>query len=190
MNARQFILLLTFLGVSTSISFINAQVNTESKPYTSDSVYIKKNELKLNGIILLAGAAIEVYYERNLNEFSSSGVSFLVSLSEEELPNLNYYISPYYRAFFGKKYAAGFFVEGFGILNSLEREIEQPNNSIIVRETVTDFGLGIGLGGKWVNKKGFIFEINAGVARNLINSNDYEDGTIIGKAGFNLGYRF
>jgi hypothetical protein len=188
-NIRK-VLNLLLLFVSMFFSNLSAQEGVDSVVQSIDTINIKKNELKINGFALLAEAGLEVFYERILNESSSLGVSALLPLSEDGFPDLNYYISPYYRAFFGKKHAAGFFVEGFGIFNSLEREIEQPDNSITIRETANDFGVGVGLGGKWTNKKGFIFEINAGIARNLINSNDYEDGTFIGKAGFNLGYRF
>lgn len=105
--------------------------------------------------------------------------------------NINYYISPYYRIFFGKKYAAGFFVEGFAMLNSIDREYGVQDSGgfyTYEEESVTDFALGFGLGGKWVSKNGFVFELTGGIGRNLFQ-NDY-DTTIVGKFGFNLGYRF
>jgi hypothetical protein len=158
----------------------------------SSNDLVAQNEIKANGLILLFGAA-EIAYERNLNAQSSAGVSVLVPfVDEDDIDwNINYYVSPYYRLFFGKKYAAGFFVEGFGMLNSKERErYSDSGNEFLGVEDVTDFGLGIGLGGKWVTKNGFVFEINGGLSRNLFNNSDYSGGEITGKIGFNLGYRF
>ena len=62
------------------------------------------------------------------------------------------------------------------------------NNYTYTYENNTDFALGIGVGGKWVTKRGVIFEISAGIGRNLLNNNyNYE---IIGKGGISVGYRF
>ena len=81
-----------------------------------------KNEFKLNSFFLILGA-FEPSYERNLSESSSAGISLFIALDDKNFDmNVNYYVSPYYRIFFGKKYAAGFFLEGFGMLNSATRE--------------------------------------------------------------------
>ena len=53
----------------------------------------------------------------------------------------------------------------------------------------TDFALGFGFGGKWVTKKGFIFELSTGIGRNLFNNND-TDYQIVGRGGINFGFRF
>ena len=57
------------------------------------------------------------------------------------------------------------------------------------KKTITDFALGIGLGGKWLTKSGFIGELNFGIGRNLFNNNN-TDNEIVGKAGITIGYRF
>ncbi len=153
-----------------------------------------KNEIKLNALFLLIGA-FEPSYERNLTQESSIGMSVFIPFDKENFDSdINYYVSPYYRIFFGKKYAAGFFLEGFGMLNSTKgRSSEFVNGfdpAIIVREDdVTDFALGFGLGGKWMTTGGFVFEVNGGFGRNLFNTerNEYD---FVGKFGFNLGYRF
>lgn len=153
---------------------------------------VGKNEIKLNAPFLLAGI-FEPSYERNLNEESSVGVSVLIPLDKNLDSDINYYISPYYRIFFGKKYAAGFFLEGFGMLNSTETTTyynDQNFNYFEDTNTNTDFALGFGLGGKWLTRGGFVFELNGGVGRNLFNSSDESDYTIVAKLGFNLGYRF
>jgi hypothetical protein len=55
------------------------------------------------------------------------------------------------------------------------------------KERFTDFALGFGLGSKWIHRKGFVFEINAGIGRNLFSDNSPE---IVGRGGITLGYRF
>lgn len=160
--------------------------------YSQDDkqVDFQKNEIKGNALFLVAGA-LEVSYEHLLNEESGVGVSLFVSYDESI--NTKFSLTPYYRFYFGKKPAAGFFVEGFGMLNSYSDDYyvydSNFNETTIDGENITDFALGFGLGGKWVTKKGFIFEINGGVGRNLFNSsdNDYE---IVGRGGITLGYRF
>ncbi len=179
----------TFFALIILLSVLTATAQQENDSIAS--LYEKQNEVKLNGIMLLVGA-FEVSYERNLNKESSVGISFFTPYDTENLDSdLNYYISPYYRVFFGKKYAAGFFIEGFGMLNSIDREITSNinGNFITNEETVTDFALGFGLGGKWVTKSGFVFELSGGIGRNLFK-NDYDETSLVGKFGFNLGYRF
>lgn len=151
----------------------------------------KKDEIKLNALFLVLGA-FEATYEHALNEESSIGTSVFLPISED-VESVNYYVSPFYRLYFGKKYASGFFVEGFGMLNSTENYKYSFNETTFVStdsiEDVTDFALGFGIGGKWITKRGFTLEILGGVGRNLFNSKgaDYE---IIGKGGINLGFRF
>jgi hypothetical protein len=145
-----------------------------------------KNEIKGNALFLVAGA-FEATYERIINEESAVGVSLFVPYDNDI--ELNFSLSPYYRFYFGKKPAAGFFVEGFGSLNSYENSIYENGWSTGRTENVTDFALGFGLGAKWITQKGFIFEINGGVGRNLFNSNG-NDFEIVGRGGITLGYRF
>jgi hypothetical protein len=148
------------------------------------------NELKLNGLFLVLGA-FDVTYERTINEESAFGINVFLPFDNDISDDINYYISPYYRFYFGNKYAAGFFVEGFGMLNSTNDYIYSSDdfNFDSQKENITDFALGIGLGGKWLTKSGFIGELNAGVGRNLFN-NDRYDYEIVGKIGVTLGYRF
>jgi len=150
----------------------------------------KKNELKGNGLFLVLGAG-EFTYERILNEDSAVG-AYLFFASKNDF-NTTFSVTPYYRAYFGKKPAAGFFCEGFGMLNT------GNNGSYSVYDFVdgtyydvkgtkfTDFALGFGLGSKWVHRRGFVFEINAGIGRNFFNANSPE---VVGRGGIILGYRF
>lgn len=155
-----------------------------------------KNEIKINAFFLLLGT-VEASYERNISEQSSLGVSAFIPFDNENFDMYtNYYISPYYRIFFGKKYAAGFFIEGFGMLNSIEWEfygVSSNGNQYYYEDDITDFALGFGLGGKWMTTGGFVFEVSGGIGRNLFNTSNseyYDYSPIVGKFGVNLGYRF
>lgn len=179
-----------FIVFSMFLYVLNTSAQTDSIPRNNYG----KNEVKLNAVMLLAGA-FEPSYERNLSQESSVGISLYIPFDNENIDNdINYYVSPYYRIFFGDKYAGGFFLEGFGMLNSTKsRSSRFTNDFDPVRiekvEDITDFALGFGLGGKWMTKGGFVFEVNGGVGRNILNTakNDYD---FVGKIGFNLGYRF
>ena len=162
----------------------------------------KRNELKLNAFMLIVGAA-EITYERLLNEESGVGISIFGAFSNTL--STKFYVSPYYRFYFGKKPAAGFFAEGFGMLNHFDDTSDTYNyitydsmgNPYIYQNNyqgkkIMDFALGFGIGGKWVTKRGIFFEISGGVGRNLFNSNDndYFGNQIVGKASVAAGYRF
>lgn len=168
------------------ISLTSSLLGFSQEKETTD---FKRNELKGNAIFLVAGA-LEVTYEKLLNEESGVGVSLFLAITDDF--DTNFALTPYYRFYFGKKPAAGFFVEGFGTLNSYDDSIYTGQNSsynYYKDISRTDFALGFGLGSKWITTSGFLFEINAGVGRNLFNSSD-TDHEIVGRGGIILGYRF
>lgn len=142
------------------------------------------NEIKLNGMLLVLGG-LELSYERTLNEESAVGVSVFYPI--DELLDVNYYVSPYYRFYFGQKYAGGFFLEGFGMLNSTDNILSDVIDS--GEDNITDFALGIGFGGKWISKRGLLGELNFGLGRNLFNSDDILNEFVF-KFGITFGYRF
>lgn len=150
----------------------------------------KKNELKGNALFLILGS-LEITYERILNEESGLGISVSVPIDKYNW-DINFAATGFYRYYFGKKPAAGFFGEAFGMLNNVDDWVyyENGNEYNYEPKTLTDFALGIGLGGKWVTKKGLILEINAGVGRNLFNSKYDRDFELIGRGGITVGYRF
>lgn len=157
--------------------------------YGQEKVDFPKNEIKGNALFLVLGA-VEVTYERILNEDSGLGVS-LFFINEEDFDS-SFSLTPYYRAYFGKRLAAGFFVEGFSMINTGKyygNSNYDPNTGYYTYEDkkFTDFALGFGLGSKWIHRKGFVFEINAGIGRNLLSNNSPE---VVGRGGITLGYRF
>ena len=173
MKKRLLVAVLIYVSIHSAFS---QNINRQSSEASSD-------ELKLNAFFLVLGA-LEVTYEHILNEKSGLGISLMVPISKDVSEDVKYYVSPYYRFYFGEKQAAGFFLEGFGMLNSVKREYFDIDDDF-----TTDFALGIGWGGKWLAKGGFTGELHMGIGRNLFENHD-GDTEIIGKAGVSLGYRF
>ncbi|MET7028534.1 DUF3575 domain-containing protein [Sediminicola luteus] len=172
------IMSVVFLGQSQDIS-------NDSQP---------RDEFKINAFNLIAFTYMDLSYERLLHEEASLGVSVLINIgNDNEL--LDYFrdfsITPYYRQYFSKQYAEGFFVEGFGMLNSGEDyyySFDDQGNETNTGETYTDFALGVSVGGKFVTKRGFIAEIYTGLGRNLLGDDTAPE--IVSRGGISLGYRF
>ncbi|MDO1501847.1 DUF3575 domain-containing protein [Winogradskyella maritima] len=181
-------IILTVLALSI---FITSKAQDGETPEIADNA---TSEVKLNALFMVVGA-FDVTYEYLLNQESGLGIEVFVPFDEEIRDDINYYVSPYYRLYFGKKYAAGFFLEGFGMLNSIKEttfDFSQTvfDGPVIEREeNITDFALGIGLGGKWLTNSGFVGELSFGIGRNLFNSSDVSED-FVGKLGITLGYRF
>ncbi len=152
------------------------------------------NEMKINAFNLIAFTFLDLSYETLLNEEASLGVGILFNLgSDDEIFDeiRDFSITPYYRQYFSKQYAEGFFVEGFGMLNSGRQvdffeDFEQTQP--IEGESFTDFALGISVGGKFVSPRGFVVELYTGLGRNLLGSEYAPD--VVSRGGISLGYRF
>lgn len=134
------------------------------------------NEFKLNiGYLLFEFA--DFSYERILNEESSVGISFGFSL--DDAIDYKFGVIPFYRFYFGKKPAAGFFIEGNGALFS--EESITGNNEI-------GLGFGIAIGGKFLTKKNWIGEIVIGGGRSFVNKDIISEG--YPRIGISIGKRF
>lgn len=175
-----------FLLLIVLFVFYSAKAQNETDPYQ------KNNEIKLNALAPF-WQSFQVGYERHLSHNSSLGLSFYyVFDNTKNEKDLNYSISPYYRRYFGKKYASGWFVEGFGMLASTDgKKIYTSEDHSIYTENpdVINLALGAGGGWKWVSKSGFLFEANVGYGGILLNA-DKTDHTIVAKFGLSAGYRF
>jgi len=159
----------------------------------SDPKKKDKQELKINVTNLLLLSALDGSYEYLINEETSFGVGVFWGIGDDEFDFYRKFsLTPYYRQYFSNKYAKGFFVEGFAMLNSFE---DDDDDCCFVGdtfedsdETYTDFALGISIGGKFVTKRGFVTDIYLGLGRNLLGSNN--DLDLVGRGGVALGYRF
>lgn len=195
--------------------FISLQFSAQETKDTEESKYPqdveKKYELKLNAFNLIAFAALDISYEKLINTNSSFGVAVFYNFSDYADDDIAYpkkfSVTPYYRWFFSEyDYAQGFFVEGFGMLNTYQDydnnydsydsyDSYDYNNNYDRIETQTSFALGISVGGKFVLTEGFTAEVLLGVGRNLIkeendDNNYFFENEIVGRFGISLGYRF
>lgn len=165
--------------------------------FSQENKQISHSEIKVNAAYLIAGKP-EIGYEYILNEESSVGVDLLFAIDDN--PDFKFALTPYYRLYFGKKRAAGFFVEGFGMLNIIEDDyiIYYDYDASIygtssgdTHENYTNFALGIAVGGKFLTKSEFLFEIYGGIGRNLFNNdNNYNNYEFVPRIGVTIGKRF
>ena len=187
------------------LTLFSLQFTAQEKEGTKESKYPqdvdKKYEFKINAFNLIAFAAIDISYERLIDKNSSYGVAVFYNFSDYSDSDIafpkKFSITPYYRWFFSEnKYARGFFIEGFGMLNTYQDNYSYDFNSNYGKiETQTSFALGISVGGKFVITEGFTAEVLAGVGRNLIKGESHESyqdfqNEIVGRFGISLGYRF
>ncbi|MDN3608148.1 DUF3575 domain-containing protein [Kaistella yonginensis] len=168
-------------------------MNAQAQETTTE----RQNDIMISPIELIASPALNISYERLLNKDSGIGINVVVLLDNtNEGDGLQSQISPYYRMYFGKKYSAGFFVEGFIPITMSNDYVYTPYvgpgyyQSSYFYEKNTTIGAGIGFGGKWVARRNIVFEASIGIARRFGMSNDYDDTPITGKGMLGIGYRF
>lgn len=152
----------------------------------------KKNEIRLNATMPFTGGAFEGTYERVLNAKSSVGITGLYVFDNTKEKDMNYFISPYYRRYFGKKHASGWFVEGFAMLTSIDGKkiyTSEDHSTFTENPDVIDVALGVGGGWKWVSKSGFLVEASFSYGGLLFNA-PKTDHTVVAKYGVSVGYRF
>jgi len=152
----------------------------------SDSGLEKRSEVKINVMYMLVDAA-EITYERILNSESSIGVSATYVLVPEA--EYGWGVTPYYRLFFGKQPAQGFFVEGHGSIFDFEDFDWVCANDACSRiaKRYTTGGLGLAVGLKFRTKSDIILEMYAGAGRIL---SDVNYGGTYPRAGISVGKLF
>jgi hypothetical protein len=169
----------------------------------NESIYRRdtaKNELTIGAFNLVVFGALDLSYERILNPSTSWAVeAFILALNRdnEDLSDAyskDFSLTGKFKYFFGERSAWGFYVNGLAMISSGDDDndyyVYDENGTSIYRndaKNYTDLALGFGLGGKFVAKQGFVFDLSAGIGRNLFSSNS---PTIVGQLNANLGYRF
>ena len=168
-------------------------VNAQETTSTSD---VRQNDIMVSPIELIAVPALNISYERLLNESAGLGINGLFYFDNNDDDHTMSQISPYYRMYFGKKYASGFFVEGFVPITVSTDTIYEYNYgpgysyTSPKEETISTVGIGIGFGGKWVARKNIVFEASTGIARRFGIDPDSDVSNITGKGMLGIGYRF
>ena len=153
------------------------------------SIFKRKNEIKIGAIKLLGGPILEGTYEYIYSKDFTFGSSILVSLDESDYYNEEFSVTPFARFYFQetKEYGAqGFFVEGFAKYFS-----GKYNKYYLFADTQKSFSaaaLGIGVGKKWINSSGFVFETLVGLGRTLGGA-DYKPEAVF-RGDLSIGYRF
>lgn len=177
---------------------VQAQQEDEDGERNNETGFLKdenfgKNELSINALSLIAVGALDISYERNINEDSSWSTEFWVQFNEEIADEFyrDIALTGKYKHFFSSNYARGFYVHAFGMISNGDygEEFYYVGDELVEQEEMrfTDFALGFGIGGKLISSGGFKADFSGGIGRNLFNSNS---PTIVGQIMVNLGYRF
>ena len=213
-----------FLLFLSATIYINAQNVQKVEVVKNDNQItdlfeeLGSNEFKVDLLDLLASTSFDITYERIKDPYSSFGASIYINLTDDN-SSVNWVdqfsLTPFYRFYFFNKKdygGAGFFAEIFSKFSSMKYDVEyynynpNPNQPGIdywetIEETGFSIALGAGIGQKWINKKGWTFEINFGLGRFLTNdseNDDYSPGRSVTsyrpefaiKGGFSIGKRF
>lgn len=169
----------------------------------SDSLILKKNEIKTDFLSNIFLGKFSITYERILNDDFSVGLTGIKTYSN--LLELDYYekidkkklnvqIIPYFR-YNLKKYDANSFLytEAFLAFNSGKyREVKRLSDGQyayykIVDDTFFDVAPGLSFGYKQYILKNVIVDLNIGLGINLFDENSQQ---VVPRVGFNIGYRF
>ena len=190
------ILLLLFVFSLTSYSQDKIQqvevveTDTQIQNFSSE---IGQNELRFDFFSLLAYDSFSATYERMNDTSTAYGVSMLINFGEDNELNDNFAVTPYFRIYFleSEDYGGyGFFAEVFSKFAFGESEVNLDNISY-VDENYFDVALGVALGRKWINRKGYSFEILIGLGKNLLYDNDQLDRSeTMGRFSVSIGKRF
>ncbi|MAU30351.1 MAG: hypothetical protein CMC36_00365 [Flavobacteriaceae bacterium] len=176
---------------------------------------IGNSEIKLDVIDLLSQPALNIGYEKINDSYSSYGADIFLNFNDNNASRSwseKFSLNPFYRFYFLNKTdfgGEGYFAEVFIKFSNIEYERDtyfynpMPNEPYSTTEEIKawDIAPGVGVGRKWVNKKGWTFEYMLGFGRYLFaksgNDNpdsDYEvdnyrpEATF--KGGISIGKRF
>ncbi|EDP98310.1 hypothetical protein U8527_20160 [Kordia algicida OT-1] len=180
-------LTITLLTLFLLVGFqSNAQETTDSNDFYG--VGNRANEIRLDAFDAAFFSALDFSYERvNDNDFGYGASLFINLRSPDE--DAAYYekvaFTPFFRFYFFNKEdfgAKGLFAEVFTKFASGDNPEKDFD------EEYFDAALGLAIGKKWVNKRGFIFELSLGGGRNIGLDDNAPEFTFRG--GFSIGYRF
>ena len=185
-NFRNVLILLAFFIFNHTFGQDVQQVEVLKNDKQVEKLFdeLGDSEIKLDVIDLLAQPALNIGYEKIIDLYSSYGVEVYLNLDKNRslgsLPE-KFSLNPFYRLYFLNKTdfgGRGLFAEVF-VKFSNEPYYEDGE----VKSW--DIAPGVGIGRKWLNKKGWTFEIMAGFGRYLISDNE-----VTLKGGISIGKRF
>lgn len=177
------------LGITLILGTLNIHAQETDKQ--------RKNDILADPFLLIAVPLANVSYERLINKDMGIGINAMITLSDE-VDDFKQF-SPYFRYYMGRKYASGFFFEGF-VPVTLQNDAyysyryDDINNTYYyindAKKNSTTVGVGFGVGGKWVIKNRLVIEASGGIARRFGNFDKYDIGHVTGKIMGGIGYRF
>ncbi|GGE43421.1 DUF3575 domain-containing protein [Psychroflexus planctonicus] len=184
-NFSKIVLLLVFTKLSVFNITAQSSINeAENEAEIDESI----NEIRLNALYLLLGA-FEANYEYVLNENSGIGLTVMYTY-DDDLWEFKHQISGYYRQYFAKKYAGGFYGEVFAMYNSIEDYDYYYTGSYTEFKENNSHNLGIGFafGTKLISRNNLLLDVGIGLARNIYTSR--EDDWLVPRFNVSFGYRF
>ena len=195
------ILLLLFVFSLTSYSQDTVQQVEVIKTNTQIEKFSKQigtKEFKVDFLDLLVFPALSVGYEKVNDSSSAFGTTLFLNLGGEDSDwNDNLAITPYYRFYFlqSEDYGGyGIFAEVFTKFKFGAAEVGTSSPSgDLVEENYFDIALGMAVGRKWINRKGFTLETLFGVGRNLFydaDSDSSQRSAASARFNISLGKRF
>lgn len=157
---------------------------------------LQKNDILADPVLLIAVPLANISYERLVSQNKGFGVNTMIKLNNKDKDFKQF--SPYFRYYMGKKYASGFFFEGFipiTIQNDINYIYEDHSdlsyqNISRTNKNITTVGVGFGVGGKWIIKDRLVIEASGGIARRFGDFDNYDIGPVTGKVMGGIGYRF
>jgi len=140
------------------------------------------NEIKLNLATTLFSLP-EISYERVWRNNVGLGIAARLTLSDNY--DTRYLFLPYCRFYFGETPIKSFFVEGnLGIMGYRKNTSEyDPNTYSYKTETAGDFGVGLAVGYRYVNRSGLVSEVFVGLGRTT-------EDRIYSRCGVSMGKMF
>jgi hypothetical protein len=196
---RSLLLILLLIPLlSSSQEIQQVEIVKSEKQVEKLTELVGENELKIDFLDFLLFPALTVGYEKSRNSSTAYGATMFINLaSDGDIGsdwNDKFAITPYYRFYFleSQDYGGyGIFAELFGKFTSGKNEYYNNSSPNKVSDSYFDIAPGLAVGRKWINRKGFTFELMFGVGRNLLYSEDDSNrsaGTI--RAGVSIGKRF
>ena len=176
---------------------------------------IGDSEIKFDVIDFLTQPALNIGYEIINDSYSSYGTEIFLNFNDNNISRSwseKFSLNPFYRFYFLNKTdfgGEGYFAEVFVKFSNIEfdRNIYNydslPDEPLVVSDEIKawDIAPGVGIGRKWVNKKGWTFEYMIGVGRYLFansGNDDIPEGGSVSdyrpeatfKGGISIGKRF
>ena len=137
-----------------------------------------RNEIKLNLLMTLFSFP-DINYERIMSNSIGLGLSAAFPLEKNDT---EYRIMPYCRLYFGESWIKSFFIEAnVAVLGCREYYNYSSYNQSYKTRTVSDIGLGLAFGYKYVNRNGYIGELFLGLGRTLEDRYYPRCGISVGK---------